>query len=273
MDAKDAVDALSAPTRPIPAHHNPAGTTSDLSIDEVLLLHSIGWEPADMVFGVAWWSVPWGSWQWRTGEIVEASNAFAGAMDEASGQLRSECAKAGGSGVVGVQVGLRVRAQHIDVSLSGTAVRRVGKKSTGFEFISDLSARDFALLSRSGWVPLGLATGASFVIAPRRTAKQWAAQQGQNVELPHLTEALYMAREGAMARMQQAGISMQAEGIVDVKMDEGPMGSGGRIMQFVAVGTAVKLGAAGHQMIEPEMVVSLNDPVVLFEAQSVRGGS
>ncbi|MCL4445774.1 MAG: heavy metal-binding domain-containing protein [Actinobacteria bacterium] len=272
MDAKKAVDALSAPPRPTATHHNPAGTTSDLSVDEVLLLHSIGWEPADMVFGVAWWSVPWGSWQWRTGEIVEASNAFAGAMEEAAGQLRAECARAGGSGVVGVKVDLRVRAQHIDVSLTGTAIRRTGKKPTGFEFISDLSARDFAVLTRSGWTPLGLATGASFVIAPRRTAKQWAAQQGQNVELPHLTEALYQAREGAMARMQQAGISMHAQGIVDVKMDEGPMGAGGRVMQFVAVGTAVKLAASEHQMIRPEMVVTLNDPVVLFEAASVRGG-
>ena len=49
------------------------GATSDLSIDETLLLHSIGWEPVDLVFGVSWWSIPWGVWQWQTGEIAEAS--------------------------------------------------------------------------------------------------------------------------------------------------------------------------------------------------------
>jgi len=249
------------------------GTTSDLSIDETLLLHSIGWEPVDLVFGVSWWSIPWGVWQWQTGEITEASTAFAGAMSEAAEQLRSECAHAGGSGVVGVEVELRVTSHHVDVSLSGTAIRRVGSKQVGFEFISDLSARDFALLTRAGWWPLGLATGASFVVAPRRGVRQWAGQQGQNVELPNLTEALYLAREGAMARMQEAGQAMQADGVVRVNLREGPLGYNARVMQFVAVGTAVHLREAEHHRVNPTMVVTLHDPVTLFDAQSLHGAA
>ena len=126
------------------------GTTSELSIDETLLLHSIGWEPVDLVFGVSWWSVPWGAWQWQTGEVLEASNAFAGALTEAAEQLRDECVGAGGSGVVGVEIELRVTSHHVDVTLTGTAIRRTGTASPGFEFISDLSGRDFALLTRWG---------------------------------------------------------------------------------------------------------------------------
>lgn len=247
------------------------GATSDLSVDETLLLHSIGWEPVDMVFGVSWWSVPWGSWQWQTGEVGEASTAFAGAMSEAAEQLRSECADAGGSGVVGVEIGLRVASHHVDVSLTGTAVRRTQGPRQGFEFISDLSARDFALLTRSGWWPLGLAAGASFVVAPRRTGRQWVAQQGQNVELPNLTQALYQAREGAMGRMQQAGLAMGAEGVINVKLREGPLGYSARIMQFVAVGTAVHLREGEHRRIRPTMVVPLDDAVRQFEASSLRG--
>ena len=63
-------------------------------------------------------------------------------------------------------------------------------------FVSDLSARDFTLLQRAGWIPVGLAFGASFVYAPRRTAgtamKQWA----QNVELKNYTEAMYSGPRG-----------------------------------------------------------------------------
>jgi uncharacterized protein YbjQ (UPF0145 family) len=247
------------------------GTTSDLSIDETLLLHSIGWEPVDMVFGVSWWSIPWGVWQWQTGEITEASTAFAGAMSEAAEQMRTECANAGGSGVVGVTIEARVTSHHVDISLTGTAVRRTRTKQVGFEFLSDLSARDFTLLTRSGWWPLDLAAGASFVVAPRRSGRQWAAQQGQNLELPNLTQALYQAREGAMDRMQQAGLSMQADGVIGVKLREGPLGYNARVMQFIAMGTAVHLREDEHRRVNPSMVVSLDDPVNQFDVQKLQG--
>ncbi len=246
------------------------GSTSDLSIDEVLLLHSIGWEPVDVVFGVSWWSMPWGTWQWQTGEIREASTAFAGALQEASGLLREECAHVGGAGVVGVEVELRVGSHHIDLALTGTAVRRVGSSKPGFDFISDLSARDFVLLTRAGWWPVGLAAGASFVIAPRRTARDWAAQQGQNVELPNLTQALYLARENAMEGMQRTGLDMNAEGVVDVKLREGPLGHNARIIQFVAFGTGVQLREKAHRAIRPDMVVSLDERVREFDLRKLR---
>jgi uncharacterized protein YbjQ (UPF0145 family) len=247
-------------------------TTSDLSIDEILLLHSIGWEPVDVVFGVSWWSVPWGVWQWQVGEIEEASNAFAGAMDEASRLLRDECTRLGGSGVVGVDVKLRVASHHIDLTLTGTAVRRIGAATSPFEFVSDLSARDFVLLTRSGWWPVGLAAGASFVVAPRRSARQWAAQQGQNTELPNLTEALYLAREKAMERMQRSGMAMHAEGVVGVKLREGPLGYNARAMQFVAVGTGVHLREDAHRTIDPTMVVTLDERVREFDIRKLRSG-
>jgi uncharacterized protein YbjQ (UPF0145 family) len=247
-------------------------TTSDLSIDEILLLHSIGWEPVDVVFGVSWWSVPWGVWQWQVGEVEQASNAFAGAMDEASRLLRDECTRLGGSGVVGVNVELRVASHHIDLTLTGTAVRRIGATTPSFEFVSDLSARDFVLLTRSGWWPLGLAAGASFVVAPRRSARQWAAQQGQNTELPNLTEALYLAREKAMERMQQSGMAMQADGVVGVKLREGPLGYNARVMQFVAIGTGVHLREDAHRTIDPTMVVTLDERVREFDIRKLRSG-
>lgn len=270
--AAELQQAMAALHRPQPPDAGTAqATTSDLSIDETLLLHSIGWEPVDLVFGVSWWSIPWGVWQWQTGEITEASTAFAGAMGEAAEQLRAECARAGGAGVVGVTIGLRVASHHVDISLTGTAVRRIGTAPSGFEFLSDLSGRDFALLSRSGWWPLGLVAGASFVIAPRRGARQWAAQQGQNLELPNLTQALYQAREGAMGRMQQAGRDMGADGVINVKLREGPLGYNARVMQFIAVGTAVHLRDDVHRHVNPTMVVSLDDTVRQFEAESLRG--
>jgi len=39
-------------------------TTSDLSIDEELNLHSIGWEPVQLVSGLSVFSTPAGLWNW-----------------------------------------------------------------------------------------------------------------------------------------------------------------------------------------------------------------
>ena len=269
-EVRQAVAAVAA-SAPAPADGQATGTTSDLTIDETLLLHSAGWEPVDLVYGISWWSIPWGAWQWTTGEIQEASSAFAGAVGQAANQLRESCKRAGASGVLGVDVGVRVSSHHVSIELTGTAVRRTGKDAHGFEFISDLSARDFVLLTRAGWWPLGLAAGASFVIAPRRTAREWASQQGQNVELPNLTQALYLARERAMERMQRAGTEMKADGIVAVKLREGRASSSVRVIQFVAIGTGVHLREGAHRSIAPEMVVPLDELVRQFEVKSLRG--
>ena len=249
------------------------GVTSDLSIDEALLLHSIGWEPVELVFGVSVTSVPTGVWTWGRGEISAASDAHNLAVQSAAERLGQECATVGGHGVVGVRVSVEVRPHHVDVELVGTAVRAVDKKKSGGRpFVSDLSARDFALLSNSGWYPLGLAFGASFIYAPRRDAATALRQSGQNIELTSLTEALYSARESAMERMQASGLNMAAQGVVAVKITEGPMSFARHVIGFTAWGTAVRLEAESHVYLKPDMVLSLDDAVVQFEAQSLRGG-
>jgi len=138
-------------------------------------------------------------------------------------------------------------------------------------FVSDLSARDFTLLLRAGWMPVGLAFGACFVYAPRRTAGTAMRQSTQNVELTNYTEAMYSARESAMERMQTSALEAGGEGVVEVKVTEGPMSFARHAVGFAAWGTAVRLVADEHQFVEPELVLPLDDAVVAFEAQSLRG--
>jgi uncharacterized protein YbjQ (UPF0145 family) len=245
--------------------------TSDLTIDEALLLHSIGWEPVELVFGVSVTNIRAGVWTWGRGEIASASDAHNLAVHSAAERLGKECSAAGGHGVVGVRVNVEVRPHHVDVELVGTAVRPVDKTKAGAVFVSDLSARDFVLLFNSGWYPLGLAFGASFIYAPRRDAATAIRQSGQNIELTNLTEALYSARESAMERMQSSGLAMAAQGVVGVKITEGPMSFARHVIGFTAWGTAVHLTADSHVYLRPEVVLPLDDAVVMFDAQSLRG--
>ncbi len=264
----EAVDSL---TRPAPPSQS--SMTSDLSIDEEFTLHSIGWEPIELVCGVSLHSVPIGVWSWGQGEITSASAAYARSFAAATDRIHRECAKAGGHGVVGVHVEWAAHRHHIDVVLTGTAVRPVGSKRRSAEsvFVSDLSGRDFTLLHASGWEPLGLAAGASFVYAPRRSVGTVVKQKSQNVELTNFTEAMYSARESAMERMQQSALAMQGTGVVEVKVTEGPMDFARHAVSFTAYGTVVRLVAEQHQKLAPRMVLPLDDPVRQFDIASIRG--
>lgn len=264
--------AVGAVAQTVGHHGRTRASTSDLSIDEALLLHSVGWEALDLVCGVSMVSIPVGVWNWGAGEITWATQAETNAMTAAADRLRDECAKVGGAGVVGVEVEVQVRQYHAEVSLVGTAVRPVGQDShLGRPFVSDLSGKDFALLDQAGWQPLGIAFGTSFVYAPRRSAGTAIRQKSQNVELTNFTEALYNARESAMERMQSSAIALGGDGVVAVQVRDGPMGFARHAIAFTAWGTAVKLGDTGHRHVRPRVVLSMDDSVVSFDAGALRG--
>ncbi len=245
--------------------------TSDLSIDEELNLHSVAWEPVEMAFGISVFSVPVGVWTWGSGEISSASQAHAYAFSGALARLHADAQRAGAHGVVGVGVERKISSHSIEVALTGTAIRPVGARPIDGSkiFVSDLSAKDFARLVVAGWMPVGFAHGASFVYAPRRSMGTVLSQQNQNVELTNYTAALYTARENAMERMQASALSLGGQGVVEVKVDEGPMAFASHAVCFSAWGTVVTLASGSHQHLEPITTVSLNDATVVFNATTL----
>lgn len=271
----DVLAAARALAEPVPDASG--GSTSDLSVDEVLLLHSIGWEPLDVVFGSGVASVAIGSWAWGQGEILTASTSYDIAFRGALSRLSRECLRAGGAGVVGLHVESDIERLHTDVELVGTAVGPLvpaaghrARSRRQDAFASDLSARDFVLLVQAGWRPLGLVHGASFTYVPRRGLGTTIGQKSQNVELANYTAAMYSAREAAMGRLQDGAIAMGATGIVDVRITEGPLYFARHAIGFTAWGTAITLGPGGHRGLQPRMVLPLDDAVVTFEAAALR---
>jgi uncharacterized protein YbjQ (UPF0145 family) len=238
-------------------------------MDEELNLHSIGWTPIDMVGGLSWYSVSAVIWSWGQGEIGAATVAHDEAFNRALLRMGEEATRVGAHGVVGVRVVREVEPRRIMVSLLGTAVAPVGKTARPpTVFTSDLSARDFALLMRHGWRPLGLAFGANYVYAPRRNVASTLRQQTQNVELTNYTQALYAAREGALDRMQQMAITARGQGIVEVKVVEGAMAFAPHAVGFAAWGTIVT-GGKGAPTEKPTLAVPLDDPEPAFDTAAL----
>ena len=84
---------------------------------------------------------------------------------------------------------------------------------------------------------------------------------------------MYSARESAMEKMQRSALESGGQGVVEVKVTEGPMSFARHAVGFTAWGTAVRLVAEAHQFVRPEVVLPLDDAVVTFEAESLRGGA
>lgn len=245
------------------------GSTSDLTVDEILLLHSVGWEPTDLVTGAAVSSLNPRTFMIGVSDPDRASQAYTVAVASAVERLEAECQQLHGAGVVGVEVDVEVGHHTIEVVMTGTAIRPAGRSSHDRPFVSDLSARDFCLLEQAGWQPLGLAFGVSFVRVPRRSAGQTLRQSTANVELTNMTTALYQAREEGMERMQSSAIALGGTGMVDVNVEEHPLRFNSHIVEFRAWGTAIKLAGDTHRYLRPRVTMPLDDRMSLFRVQAL----
>jgi uncharacterized protein YbjQ (UPF0145 family) len=166
-----------------------------------------------------------------------------------------------------------VERHLVNAVMVGSAVApTAATKPPSEPFVSDLSGRDFTLLHQAGWDPIGLAFGAAFVNAPRRSASMALRQSSQNVELTNYTEALYAARESAMERMQSMAEAFLGQGVVGVNVSEGPLPFARHAIRFAAWGTVVRGSGRPDVLGPPSVVVPVNDAQPAFDATSLRGG-
>src|SRR6266436_9093946 len=108
-------------------------------------------------------------------------------------------------------------------------------------FTSDLSVSEYVLLGEAGFEPLGFVVGSSIYHIGLQVGR-WS----QNQELQILTQAMYNARELAMARMRAEADHLGADGIVGVQLRMQMYAWGQDVLEFVATGTAVRaLGGEG----------------------------
>src|SRR5580700_647724 len=116
----------------------------------------------------------------------------------------------------------------------GRLAKTVGASEAGV-FTSDLSVSEYVLLGEAGFEPLGFVVGSSIYHVGLQVSR-W----GKNTELQVLTQAMYNARELAMARMRAEADHLAADGIVGVQLRLQMYAWGESCLEFVATGTAVR---------------------------------
>ncbi|HEY3682939.1 MAG TPA: heavy metal-binding domain-containing protein [Streptosporangiaceae bacterium] len=240
--------------------------TSDLSVNEFLLVREAGFRPLGLVLGSSIYHVGIQVGRWgKNQELDQLSGAMYHARELAMSRMEAEAASLGADGVVAVRLEVEFREFGTDIAefiAIGTAVKAEDdgnwKDNRGRPFSSDLSGQDFWTLIRAGYAPLGLVMGTCVYHIAHRKMGSVLGSIGQNTEIPEFTQALYDARELAMGRMQAEAQSLAAEGIVGVDLKQLHHMWGGHTMEFFAVGTAVRPLRADHVIDRPQMVLSLN---------------
>src|SRR5580693_5229754 len=126
---------------------------------------------------------------------------------------------------------------------AGRLAQTAGAAPSGV-FTSDLSVSEYVLLGEAGFEPLGFVVGSSIYHIGLQVGR-WS----QNQELQTLTQAMYNARELAMARMRAEADHLGADGIVGVSLRLQMYAWGQEVLEFVATGTAVKAlaGEGAHR--------------------------
>jgi uncharacterized protein YbjQ (UPF0145 family) len=256
-----------------PRDHGKAAFSSDLSIDEAVLLDEAGYEPRRLVMGASLFHIGWAGTGWVEGEVVDVSKALHDARNLAVSRLLRDAVEAGGEAVVGVRLTFGTHGRHAEFAAIGTAIARrgakPGRRRTANPVATDLSGQDFYLLQRAGYEPLGLVFGNCVYYVPPNWA---AAMSRSNVELEAPTRALATARELAMERLQYEAVVLGARGVVGVTVQEHPHGSA---VEFLVLGTAVRLsesgGAGAHVTVEVRPVVDLQDAVVTTAPGAITG--
>jgi uncharacterized protein YbjQ (UPF0145 family) len=241
--------------------------TSDLSVNEFLLVREAGFRPLGLVLGSSIYHVGIQVGRWsKNMELDQLSSAMYHARELAMTRMEAEADQLGADGIVGVRLRVEFRDFGSDIAefiAIGTAVKaddtsqnwRNNKKQP---FTSDLNGQDFWTLIQAGYAPVGMVMGTCVYHIAHRRLGSVLGNMGQNVEIPEFTQALYDARELAMSRMQAEGQALHAEGIVGVILDQFHHQWGGHTMEFFAIGTAVRPLRADHVIAKPQMVLGLD---------------
>ncbi|MFD7629903.1 heavy metal-binding domain-containing protein [Streptomyces sp. NPDC059851] len=245
--------------------------TSDLTVNEFLLVREAGFRPLGLVLGSSVYHVgiQLGRWS-KNQELTKLSQAMYHARELAMSRMAAEARALGADGIVGVRLDIEFKEFGSDIAefiAVGTAVEADGAdpgpsgtwlNTKGEPFTSDLSGQEFWTLVRAGYAPLGMVMGSCVYHVAHQRFAQALSTAGRNVEIEPFTQALYDARELAMTRMRAEAQALEAEGIVAVRLRQHSHSWGSHTTEFFAIGTAVRSLRDDHVIDTPTMVVSLD---------------
>jgi len=254
--------------------------TSDLSVNEFLLVKEVGFHPVGLVMGSSIYHIGLSLARWgKNMEMQSLTQALYHSRELAMARMEEEADALGADGIVAVRLEVNLHAWGKSVAefiAIGTAVRHKHggnfRNKAGKPFQSDLSGQDFWTLLRSGYRPVGFVMGNCVYYVTPATVRGTATYT--NAEASYYTHAFYDARELAIERLQAEAEDLDADGIVGVRVEEKQHSwrnlrgilrkdgnaalRTGELIEFFVVGTAVVRMETSEPIPVPTLVISAN---------------
>src|ERR1700730_16305813 len=154
--------------------------TSDLSINEFLLVRQAGFQPLGLVIGSSIYHIGFQQASYRQNqELTVLSQAMYEAREVATKRVGEGAEQLGADGIVAVRldIGRYEWGEHLAEFIAvGTAVRHEGgalhRAPSGRPFTSDLSGQEFWTLLQTGHRPVGMVMGSCVYHVAHQTMRQ-----------------------------------------------------------------------------------------------------
>lgn len=205
-----------------------------------------GFRPIKFVFGNVAYSIGIGGGimgalkSLARGEVHQYSQIFNETRHHALERIQGEARAAGANSVVGIQTSIIPFGGMQEMVMIGTASyhNTLPAQYNAAPITSDLTNEEMWNLIHMGYMPIQLVLGVSvyslgFVGGVTSFLKSFSRG-----EIPELTSLIYEARENAIARISQDATACGADDVVGIKTYVYQLGGG--IIEFMAMGTAVK---------------------------------
>lgn len=249
--------------------------TSDLSVNEWLLLKQIGLRPLGMVMGSSVYHIGWtasnykGSWSSRS--IPDVENALLEVRQRALKRMKEEARMLGAHAVVGVRLDSHLpgfASHQTEFTAFGTAVALDGQEVPDEPLLCTVSALDFMKLLQAGSIPISIGLGISAYYQYTTRQDKWQTTNWSNQEILTYTDSVYQVRHLAMRQLRQQIRDHGGDGVLasktylriyEIVVERGENDDReDHVLEFVASGTII---STSPKPLKPtvDLVLSLQD--------------
>lgn len=243
-----------------------------------------GYQPVNFVFGNVAYSIGIGQGiagafrQLAKGEVRQYSDIFNKTRNLALERIAGEAREHGANSVIGIKTTiLPVGASAVqEMVMVGTAARHEGldalSQSVGGVITSDLTAEETWNIAKLGYAPVKLVLGTSVYSLGFVGGIMSALKNFVKGEIPELTQLIYGAREESLRKIQAQAEEVGADDVLGIQTYIYNLGGG--LIEFLAIGTAVKkVTAAGthSEQLPPQAII--RDKDTFFDAANAAYGT
>ncbi|MBW4469963.1 MAG: heavy metal-binding domain-containing protein [Stenomitos rutilans HA7619-LM2] len=230
-----------------------------------------GFEPKRFVFGNVAYSIGLGGGligilkSLQRGEIKEFSQIFNETRHLALKRIKAEAREAGANAVVGIKTSILPFAGMQEMVMIGTASKHPALP-IGFNqnpITSDLTNDEMWGLMNQGYMPIQLVLGVSVYSLGLVGGITSFFKSFVRGEIQEVTTLIYEAREEALAHIAEEARRCSADQVVGIKTYVYNLGGG--IIEFMAIGTAVKKmpGVGTHsETLPPQAIIRDQDTFI-----------